>query len=452
MRIHRAVERGDKEGVLAELAGGVSVDQRMDDSSAMTPLMYAAWSDAADISMLELLLANGADINAVSKLGRSSALCFSASNPEKFKYLLKAGAEKFVGKHSLRAFPYSADFELGQLLLDLGYDPSAYDAWDEEENRFGQCPSRLDYAARNLELDWLRLFEGNKVSFDNIEWTALMREIVLGTVESVRLQVASGASLVQVDFLSRTPLLLAVRTGDIEKAKLIFEAGGSLEHRGHVGKSILDCAIESKSAEMLRWLLGLGVSPETPGGCDWLPLYQAAEDGNAGVVELLLAAGADVFAVDNCDIQAINVASNIEVTKLLVAAGADINRVDGTGKFPLRAAVENRDMALFAGIVAIGADVNQHSLGRTALHEATNYDNLEMMALLLQKGADANAAEEDGWRPLWSVRSEAAARLLIDAGADIHAKDDFGQSAVEFHNNSEFCEFFKNEKWNVGGA
>lgn len=448
MRIHRAAERGDKEGVLAELAAGVSVDLQMDDSSAMTPLMYAACSDAADISMLELLLARGADINAVTKKSRSTALSMSASSPDKFKYLLAAGAEKFAGRLASRAFPYSTDFELGQLLLDLGYDPSAYDAVDEEENRFGRSPSRLDYAARNIELDWLRLFEGNKVSFDNIQWTALMREIVLGTVESVRSQLASSASLVDADFLSRTPLLLAVRTGDLEKAKLLLEAGGSLADRGHAGMSVLDCAIESKSKEMLCWLLALGVSPETPGGCDWLPLYQASEDGNAGAVEVLLAAGADVFATDSCDIQAINVASSIEVVKLLVAAGADINRIDGTGKFPLRAAVENRDMALFAGLVELGADVNQHNWGRTALHEATNYDNFEMMALLLQKGADANAAEQDGWRPLWSVRSEAAARLLIDAGADIQAKDDFGQNALEFHRNSEFCEFFKNEKWN----
>lgn len=345
--------------MLAELAAGVSVDLQMDDSSAMTPLMYAA-----------------------------------------------------------------------------------YDAVDEEENRFGRSPSRLDYAARNIELDWLRLFEGNNVSFENIEWTALMREIAVGTVESVRSQLASGASLVASDFLSRTPMLLAVRTGDLEKAKLLLNAGGNLADRGHAGMSVLDCAIESKSKEMLCWLLALGVSPETPGGCDWLPLYQASKDGNAGAVEVLLAAGADVFATDNCDIQAINVASSIDVVKHLVAAGADINRIDGTGKFPLRAAVENRDMALFAGLVELGADVNQDNWGRTALHEATNYDNLEMMALLLQKGADANAAEEDGWRPLWSVRSEAAARLLIDAGADIQAKDDFGQNALEFHRNSEFCEFF----------
>jgi len=456
LRIHRAAEGGDKEGVLAELAAGIDVNLRDNGSSEMTPLMYAAWSEAADISMLELLLAGGADINVVTKQCGSTALSLSVSSPEKFKYLLAAGAEKFAGKLSLRAFPYGTDFELGQLLLDLGYDPSAYDAegaeeFEElEELKDVRCPSRLESAARHLELEWLRLFESNKVSFDSIDWTALMREIVLGTIDSIRTQLAVGASLVDVDFLSRTPLLLAVRTGDVEKAKLIVEAGGDLEHRGHAGMSVLDCAIESKSTEMLRWLLELGVSPETPGVCDWRPLYQAAEEGNAGAVELLLAAGADVFAVDNCDIQAINVASNIEVAKLLVAAGADINRIDGTGKSPLRAAVEKRNLALFAGLVELGADVNlQHTFGRTALHEATNYDNLEMMTLLLKNGADPNAAEEDGWRPLWSVRSEAAAELLIASGADVYAQDDFCQNALMFHRNGEFCEFFKDVKWNL---
>jgi len=51
--------------------------------------------------------------------------------------------------------------------------------------------------------------------------------------------------------------------------------------------------------------------------------------------------------------------------------------------------------------VADGADVNSaNNFKQTALHISALHGNLEAMAALLECGADANAANERGMRPL----------------------------------------------------
>jgi ankyrin repeat protein len=88
-------------------------------------------------------------------------------------------------------------------------------------------------------------------------------------------------------------------------------------------------------------------------------------------------------------------------------------------------------------LLELGANVNNRSLGKAALHQAANYDELEIMKLLLAAGADPNLPEEDAWRPLWVVRSREAAQILLDAGASTSAMDDIGYTAYEFHKDAD---------------
>ena len=60
--IHDAARNGDLAGVQAELDKGVDVDESDDSWPGMTPLHYAA--DEGHTEVVELLIANGADMNA----------------------------------------------------------------------------------------------------------------------------------------------------------------------------------------------------------------------------------------------------------------------------------------------------------------------------------------------------------------------------------------------------
>jgi cytohesin len=65
--IHDAARNGDLAAVQAELDKGVDVDEGDDSWPEMTPLHYAA--DEGHTEVVELLIANGADVNAKDEEG-----------------------------------------------------------------------------------------------------------------------------------------------------------------------------------------------------------------------------------------------------------------------------------------------------------------------------------------------------------------------------------------------
>ena len=66
------------------------------------------------------------------------------------------------------------------------------------------------------------------------------------------------------------------------------------------------------------------------------------------------------------------------------------------------------------------------------LREAAKVGDIALVRNLLDKGANVNAKDRNGWTPLmraaWPGQTEVA-RLLLEKGADINAKDHFGWTA-----------------------
>lgn len=84
-------------------------------------------------------------------------------------------------------------------------------------------------------------------------------------------------------------------------------------------------------------------------------------------------------------------------------------------------------------LIELGADVNKP--GWTPLHYAASNGHLSVMALLLDHHAYIDAASPNGTTPLMMAArygSFAAAKLLLEAGADPSLKNDLGLSAVDF--------------------
>ena len=78
--------------------------------------------------------------------------------------------------------------------------------------------------------------------------------------------------------------------------------------------------------------------------------------------------------------------------------------------------------------LAAGTDVNEKAdkIGLTPLHFASGEGHMEVVKLLIAKGADVDAKDNDGWTPLISARTKEIAELLIAKGADVDAKDNDG--------------------------
>lgn len=60
------------------------------------------------------------------------------------------------------------------------------------------------------------------------------------------------------------------------------------------------------------------------------------------------------------------------------------------------------------------------------MHAAASYAHLELLDYLLSVGGDVNLADDDGDTPLFIVESVAAARWLIEHGADPRHQNEEG--------------------------
>ncbi len=145
-------------------------------------------------------------------------------------------------------------------------------------------------------------------------------------------------------------------------------------------------------------------------------------------VALLIERGANLRATGNLGLAIHEAAAwgNTRIFDMLVQAGCDPNATELSGVTPLHLAVYNRDGADHVQTLLEKYDFDldtRDANGRTPLHRAclnSVYENV--VAVLIDSGADVNIADNDGVTPLMTAVSHSsvkAVRALLDAGADV---------------------------------
>ena len=110
--------------------------------------------------------------------------------------------------------------------------------------------------------------------------------------------------------------------------------------------------------------------------------------------------------------------TDLDMIRLLAEAGADINAINEVGEWALRNAAWRGDTKSVAYLLSVGAKSNLTDTGQTAIHMAVCSDNLAVVRLLLESGADLNTTDVDGWTCLWWLKSAAMATFLLNHGAN----------------------------------
>ncbi len=158
-------------------------------------------------------------------------------------------------------------------------------------------------------------------------------------------------------------------------------------------------------------------------------------DGAKEVVELLIEHGVDLATPGNfvslCD------AGNADLVRRALEVGADVNAPDDRlYKPPLLVAARQGGLEIVEVLLQRGAEPSSRGQdGATALHEASTP---EVTGLLLEHGADADAQTEFGQTPLFSkaaVGNLESAKLLLEKGASPTHRDGSGNTPL--HN----CQF-----------
>lgn len=229
-----------------------------------------------------------------------------------------------------------------------------------------------------------------------------------GDVEQVRAILSvSPAALHDLDQYGATPLHYAAARNRVEVASLLLDSGGNLEARDQLGMTALHLAVVGATGQVIDEAAG-----ETG---DWVVRIELE---NVEMVDLLLARGAKVNARDANNLTPLHVAAEkarAEIAKTLIEHGAALEARDVYGFTPLMVT------AFYMRI--------QWVEQRGARFKFVQGDNIEVAQHLVDAGADVNARDGEGASALYLAAVEghdAVVRLLLDHGADVNLPDASG--------------------------
>src|SRR3984885_14016462 len=247
-------------------------------------------------------------------------------------------------------------------LLDRGLDANARDA--EDTSALIAAVLFADASCVKLMLD----HGADPNATDKSGATALMWAVP--DIAKTKLLIVSGADVnASSKNLGRTPLLIAASyPGSVAVLQLLLDHGANIHAKDHRGMHALGRAALSADADVVRFLVEHGCHPNKPGSG---PPFRSPRQYRP-TLEYLLSKGA-----------------NPEKDALAMSA-------------------HWQDPKLIEAWIERGADVNARAApyNRTALMTATasEQSGAVLVKLLLEKGADPNAEDIDGERPLdWAL-------------------------------------------------
>jgi ankyrin repeat protein len=257
-------------------------------------------------------------------------------------------------------------------------------------------------------------------------------------VDGVRSAIAAGANINAVDAAKMTVLMTAAATRQLECVKLFLEGGADIHAVDAFGRCVLLHAVLGGSSDIVDALTAAGANPNTVDDSGWSLSMAAIRIGNQPVLRSLLRAGAQINAADRHMQTCLSVAIDkrwLDCVECVIEAGADLNFPDENGTTPLMRAFKVDQLSIVQALLKrpINLDARDWQLN-TALMTAINVGSrVQIVKLLLRSGANVHAVNDLGQTALMlAVCAERAdlAHALLDAGAQIHVQDNKTQTLL----------------------
>jgi ankyrin repeat protein len=278
---------------------------------------------------------------------------------------------------------------------------------------------------------------------------ALVRAARAGDTRAVVALIQQKVDVNAVAIDGTTALHWAVRAEDIEIADALIRAGAQVKTASRHGVTPLYLAADLGNAAMIRRLIAAGADANGADISGDTVLMAAVRSGNIDAVRALLDAGAQVNTaepqVGHTGLMWAVRENHPEIVSLLLARGASLELKTRTGARPAvrppGAGGGSHGVGIVRGGVPPQGEQPPTPGGMTALSFAAREGRLEAARLLIDAGADVNAREANGISPLVMAitnRHTPVAALLLARGADPNAADWWGRtplwSAVDMRN------------------
>ena len=349
-----------------------------------SPLMFAAGN--GHVEMTRLLLARSATVDHRDHNG-DRALLWAAwrGHAETVRLLLAAGAvvqsddDPYRMTPLMRAAGY-AHVAVVRILLAAGADPRRRDHTDD---------------------------------------TALHGAAISGNGETIATLLAAGADPGAVGSLRITPLHHAAYFSRLDAVRLLASAGADLNARDHQGRTPLWAAVSCGHAAVVEALLAAGADHDARDGKDVSP-FLAALARDASVAWLFVELTRDIdrgFAAAVWN-------GHADLALRLVERGADVNALDQHGRPAVAGAARHPGTSMLAWFMANGVDLGRH--GAAALHQAASSGRADLVGRLLDSNVPVDARDTAGATALLhgvGAGQLDVVRLLLARGAERNPSD-----------------------------
>ncbi|MCE5316168.1 MAG: ankyrin repeat domain-containing protein [Parachlamydia sp.] len=254
-------------------------------------------------------------------------------------------------------------------------------------------------------------------------------------VKLVRELWAQGADVNQVDQNGDSVLHYAARGGNRPIIDLLFyDAKCDVNQTNKEGCTPLHVATEMGHTVAIQSLLWMGAAVNLANKDGWTPLHTAAYADHEAAIALI--GTADINKADRDGNTPLHIAAKsgaISTMKCLSSYGADIALTNKSGETAWQLAFRGADVPTMKKLLRSGIFSSLYVKG----------DDAAGIKAFLQATGDINSTDLMGSTPLHMAARRGnldAIRILIEAGADVHKPNQYGQTALFYAGESQTSE------------